>query len=106
MMYVHGDDDGDEDDGGDDDVDDDGAFVGDGDGHDQWSWKEFDVRACAWPAWSYWIMIDATDKFDNRARARPAKAPFDRNVEKPLVRWFVRFLKGARAGEQIFRRPR
>ena len=33
--YVHGDDDGDEDDGGDDDVDDDGAFVGDGDGHDQ-----------------------------------------------------------------------
>ena len=48
---VHGDDDGDEDDGEDDDVDDDGAFADDGDGHDQRSWKEFDVRACAWPAW-------------------------------------------------------
>ena len=73
--HVHGDDDGDEDDGEDDDVDDDGAFADDGDGHDQRSWKEFDVRACAWPAWYYLIRIYATDKFDNRARARPAKAP-------------------------------
>ena len=62
------------------DVDDNGAFTDDGDGHDQRSWKEFDVRACAWPAWSYLIKIHATDKFGNRARAA-REAPFDRNVE-------------------------
>ena len=91
---VHGDDDGDEDDGEDDDVDDDGAFADDGDGHDQRSWKEFDVRACAWPAWYYLIRIHATDKFANRARAA-RDAPFDRNVENQLV--FQMFSRCARA---------
>ena len=81
---VHGDDDGDEDDGEDDDVDDDGAFADDGDGHDQRRWKDFDVRARAWPAWYYLIGIHAADKFANRARAA-REGPFDRNVEKPLV---------------------
>ena len=97
---VHGDDGGDEDDGEDDDVDDDGAFADDGDGHDQRSWKKFDARACAWPAWYYLIRIHATDESDNRARAA-RKAPFDRNVEKPMV-----FKVSANAREQKSRRPR
>ena len=81
-------------DGEDDDVDDDGAFADDGDGHDQRRWKDFDVRARAWPAWYYLIGIHAADKFANRARAA-REGPFDRNVEKPLV--FLRFSKCARA---------
>ena len=91
---VHGDDDGVENDGDDDDVDDDGAFVDDGDGHDQRRWRDFDVRARAWPAWYYLIGIHAADKFANRARAA-REGPFDRNAEKPLV--FFRFSKCARA---------
>ena len=80
---VDGDGDGDENDG-DDDVDDDGAFADDGDGHDQRRWKDFDVRAPAWPALYYLIGIHAADKFANRARAA-REGPFDRNVEKPWV---------------------
>ena len=54
------------------------------------------MRACMWPAWYYLIGIHATDKFDNRARAAH-EAPFDRNVEKPLV-----FKGSANAREQTF----
>ena len=71
-------------DGEDDDVDDDGAFADDGDGHDQRRWKDFDVRARAWPAWYYLIGIHAADKFANRARAA-REGPFERNVKKPMV---------------------
>ena len=71
-------------DGEDDDVDDDGAFADDGDGHDQRSWKEFDVRARAWPAWYNLIRIHAAAKFANRARAA-REGPFERNVKKPMV---------------------
>ena len=77
-------DDDDDDDGSDDNDDDGGGDADDGDGDDQRSWKEFDVRACAWPAWYYLIGIHATDEFANRARAA-RDAPFDRNVEKQLV---------------------
>ena len=81
---VHGDDDGDEDDGEDDDVDDVGAFAGDGDGHDQRSWQEFDVRACAWPAWYYLTGIRTTGNFDMRARAARV-ASWDRHVETCII---------------------
>ena len=86
---VHGDDDGDEDDGEDDDVDDNGAIADDGDGHDQRSWKEIDVRACALPAWYYLTGFHATDKIVNRVRAA-REAPFDRNVEN--MRFFLHIL--------------
>ena len=93
---VHGDDDGDENDGDDDDVDDDGAFADDGDGHDQRSWKEFDVRACAWPAWYCLIRSYATDKFDNRARG-PQRPPLTVMLKN---NWL--FKVSANAREQIF----
>ena len=37
--------------------------------------KESDIRARMWPAWYYLILIRATDKFDMRARERPAWPP-------------------------------
>merc|ERR1712060_1044049 len=92
---VHGDDDGDEDDGEDDDVDDDGAFADDGDGHDQRRWKDFDVRARAWPAWYYLIRIHAADKFANRARAA-REGPFERNVKKNHWLFKVQHVRASR----------
>ena len=97
---VHGDDDGDENDGDDDDVDDDGAFADDGDGHDQRSWKEFDVRARAWPAWYHLIRIHAADK-STIARARPAKAPL-RGMLKNY--WFIK-VQHVRARRNFRRAP-
>ena len=97
---VHGDDDGDEGDGEDDDVDDNGAFTDDGDGHDQRSWKEFDVRACAWPAWYYLIGIH-TRMSSTMARARPAKAPLTGTLKNIC---FLRFQEVRASG--FFRRPR
>ena len=87
-------------DGEDDDVDDDGAFADDGDGHDQRRWKEFDVRARAWPAWYYLIGIHAAGFRQSRARAA-REGPFERNVKN---HWFFK-VQHVRANRNFRRAP-